>query len=329
MIINGIKRSVLCVTLLIGSALTGFSAAHAGKGTVERYDVEVTQDVLYGTARGYFTSLPGYESDPFKLFTEGYMNSFKEKTLFLTLDLYQPEGLGGKKPLIIFIHGGSFYSGDKDELAYSDFGNWFASHGFVAASINYRLGYELNAGGYHAAARRARADALTALHFLVDHADEYGIDTNKIFLAGSSAGSITALSLAFASPEERAGEQGYKILAVANMWGSVEDLSILKNNKVGIISFHGDADKLVPYDEGHPFAGYSFSGVVSAFSEVWMYGSAAIHREAERLGLTNKLCTFPGEDHSLNVDKGIYPNANHKVVRREMLAFFRNIMEKN
>ncbi|MBO7466874.1 MAG: carboxylesterase family protein [Bacteroidaceae bacterium] len=290
----------------------------------ERYDVVLNENICYGTARGLWTSLPGYENKPFALFTEGYLNSFKVKTLFLNLDLYKPEGVHEKRPLIVFIHGGSFYAGDKAEMAYSDFGNYFASHGFVVASINYRLGYELNADGYRSAAQRACVDARMALRFLAEHADEYYIDTDKVFLAGSSAGSITALTIAFSPQEEDYTESRYTILAVANMWGSMEDLSLLKNSKVSIISFHGDSDRLVPYDEGHPFAGYSLSKVVTAYSEVWMYGSAAIHREAERLGLRNKLCTFPGEDHSLNVDRGIYPNENHRVVRREMLAFFRD-----
>lgn len=295
---------------------------YENEGTVSKYRVQITENICYGMARGFWSRLPGYENNPFALFTEGYLNSFKEKPLLLNLDLYEPVGIEAKKPLILFIHGGSFYAGDKAELAYCNWGNYFASRGFVVASINYRLGYRLNTTGYRAAAYRAYSDARKALQFLVENADNYGIDAQKVFLAGTSAGSITALSIAFSGEEEENDECQYKILAVANMWGSVEDLSILENNRVSIISFHGDDDKIVPYNEGHPFEGYSVAKMIDSFDDIWMYGSAAIHREAQRLGLRNKLHTFHGEGHSLNVDKGVYPNKNHTIICREIRQFF-------
>ncbi|MEP6512724.1 MAG: alpha/beta hydrolase, partial [Parafilimonas sp.] len=59
----------------------------------------------------------------------------------LALDLYMPDKLktGRKYPLYIFVHGGGFLRGDKRTGA--DFCKGLATKGFVAASINYRLGW--------------------------------------------------------------------------------------------------------------------------------------------------------------------------------------------
>ena len=65
------------------------------------------------------------------------INHKKEK---ISLDIYEPVNAERKKfPLILFMHGGNFRTGDKTELAYMCAS--LANNGYVCASINYRVGW--------------------------------------------------------------------------------------------------------------------------------------------------------------------------------------------
>lgn len=307
--------------------------------------VSVTSDIVYGHAQGYWSSLPGVEAEVSKAFTNGYIKSFKRRDLDLTLDLYRPEEPEGRKPLILFLHGGAFYVGDKKEPAYVDFCRHFASMGYVTASMNYRMGFHVGKGEIERAGYVALQDAHAAMRFLVSKADEYGIDVNRLFVAGSSAGSITALNLAFMTekdrPESTHGAKGlfngndlgeiatsgnsikqdFSILAVANMWGAVSSTGILKNSPTDIISFHGDADNIVPYSEGYPFA--SAGDAISKMLSDKMYGSVNIDKAAKSLGRNSRMYSFAGDGHALNTTgKEKKPNAKHEFIKGKMAAFF-------
>lgn len=309
----------LCMAASVDAAAAGRSS---GDGGGPKYEIMETKDIRYSGVKGYWTSLPGVEQDVLKAFSQGYVKSFRKKPLDLTLDLYRPEGPAGRQPLILFMHGGAYYIGSKEEPAYVDFCRHFASLGYVTASINYRLGFHLSRNGVERAGDAALEDARTALDFLVGHADEYGIDPDRIFLAGSSAGAITALKLAFS----KEGACSHRILAVANMWGAVDDLSMLEGGTAAIISFHGEEDTAVPYDEGYPLSpdGKGFSRLLSGK----MYGSSRIDRKAAELGLRHRFYSFPGEGHALNTDKdrGKQPNANQTVIKDRMAEFFREVL---
>ena len=51
----------------------------------------------------------------------------------LLLDVYEPDGFTGRRPGVVLIHGGGWYSGDKG--SYKEIGNALAEKGFVAFSI--------------------------------------------------------------------------------------------------------------------------------------------------------------------------------------------------
>lgn len=309
--------------------------------------VKVTENICYAKVRGYWTSLPGVEAEVSKAFTQGYVKSFRHKDLDLKMDVYQPEGLEGKRPLILFMHGGAFYVGDKKEPAYVDFCRHFASMGYITASINYRMGFHLGKGEIERAGYVALQDAHAAMRFLVSRADEYGIDTEQLFVAGSSAGSITALNLAFMTekdrPESSHGGKGlfngndlgpidgsgndikakFHIKAIANMWGAVSNPDIIHNSKTDIVSFHGDADNVVPYAEGYPFS--SAGEAISQLLSEKMYGSVCIDSTARACGLKSRMYSFAGEGHALNTTgKEKTPNANHSLIKLKIADFFFN-----
>ena len=53
------------------------------------------------------------------------------------LDFYLPEEGGSGLPVMIYVHGGSWKSGDKGNTAWND--ELFTGEGFVFVSVNYRL----------------------------------------------------------------------------------------------------------------------------------------------------------------------------------------------
>lgn len=308
--------------------------------------VSVRNDIVYAKVGGYWSSLEGAEEDLSRIFSQGFIKSFKKRDLKLALDLYRPEDVSGRRPLIMFIHGGAFYIGHKAEPAYIDFCKHFASMGYVTASIDYRLGFHLSKNEIERAGYVALQDAHAALRFLVSHADEYNIDPERVYVAGSSAGGITALNLAFMKddgrPESSRGKKAFlsnkadlggiessgnklkadfNIIAIANMWGAVSDLEMLKNARTSVVSFHGTEDTTVPYAEGYPLS-VAGEGIAKMLSEE-MYGSACIDKKAAELGLRHHFYSFKGEKHAFNTTgKDKKPNANHVVIKDRITDFF-------
>ena len=124
------------------------------------------------------------------------------------MDVYTPNGdTETNRPLILFIHGGSFYGGDKTNQDCRDFCTSFAKRGYVAASVNYRLVSFLNIASFltnqdeqYEAVLKATSDVKAAIrYFRKDFisGNTFGIDTSTIFVGGSSAGGVTAIHLAY------------------------------------------------------------------------------------------------------------------------------------
>ncbi len=107
-----------------------------------------------------------------------------------SLDLFVPQG-GKDYPVVVFIHGGAWATGDKGNHEIK--GKYFAERGFIFASINYRLYPEVD---YSAQAQ----DVAKALTWLYQNASQYGGDKTKLFLIGHSAGAHLA---ALVSADER------------------------------------------------------------------------------------------------------------------------------
>lgn len=169
--------------------------------------VKVNRDTLIYAkeVKGYWASYPDTGESFGTIYMRRAPNLVSKKTMDLDLDLYYPEGQPKeeRRPLLLLIHGGAFYNGDKRDVGFPEMGRHFAERGYVVASINYRLGFMLLGADVDRAGYRALQDAYAATCYLIDKADEYGIDTTKIFAAGASAGAITALNLAFMRDENR------------------------------------------------------------------------------------------------------------------------------
>ena len=109
------------------------------------------------------------------------------------LDIYQPRQASPiPRPVVLFIHGGSWDSGSKDDFLYKAIGRRLARQGFVGVVMSYRLAPQVQvpAQAY---------DCARALAWTVAHIGEYGGDPARLVLMGHSAGGGLAALLATGS----------------------------------------------------------------------------------------------------------------------------------
>jgi acetyl esterase/lipase len=103
------------------------------------------------------------------------------------IDVYAPATASGPSPVVVFIYGGSWSSGDKRD--YGFLGAAFAAQGFVTAIPNYRLVPDVRFPTFV-------EDCAAAVRWVQDNAARLGGDPNRIVLIGHSAGAYNAISLA-------------------------------------------------------------------------------------------------------------------------------------
>jgi para-nitrobenzyl esterase len=138
-------------------------------------------------------------------FPDQLFQSPAESADCLTLSVWTPAKLGDRVPVMVWIHGGGFFSGASDEKRHD--GSVLASKGVVLVEFNYRLGVlgflahpELTAESpHHASGNYGLMDQIAALHWVHDNIAAFGGDPGNVTIFGESAGSF-AVSALMASP---------------------------------------------------------------------------------------------------------------------------------
>ncbi len=103
------------------------------------------------------------------------------------LDVFGPAGADRALPTVVWIHGGAWISGAKEDVA--PYLRILAARGYRTIGLNYTISPEAT---YPSAIRQLG----TALAYVRDHAAELGVDAERIVLAGDSAGAQLASQLA-------------------------------------------------------------------------------------------------------------------------------------
>lgn len=143
----------------------------------------------------------------------------------LKLDIYYPETASGALPVAVYVHGGAWIQGDKNEGAGVKEIPELLKRGFLVASINYRL-----APQYKFPAQIE--DVKCAVRFLRADAINYCLDPDRIGVWGGSAGGHLVDLLG--TTDESAGleglggylDQSSRVQAVVDMFGPA-DLNLL------------------------------------------------------------------------------------------------------
>ncbi len=188
-----------------------------------------------------------------------------EKPQFL--DIYYPDNNITNRPVFMFIHGGGFQGGTKTKPEIIEMANYFASRGWVFASIDYRTTSDFQGSNFTGIAPQewidftmqnattpdeartsmamyaAQRDCKAALRWMVANSDTYQMNTNFITVGGASAGAITTIALGISNQEDFTNEisidddptlsttnpnESYVVKSMVDFWGSNVKLEIFE-----------------------------------------------------------------------------------------------------
>ncbi len=139
------------------SALAGCSGTAIVNGLTPSWGYDVTRDIAYGEKP-------------------------RQK-----LDVYVPTEKSAQAPVVVFFYGGRWEEGSKDQ--YKFLAQALTSRGYVAAVADYRLYPQVKFPTFV-------QDGAKAIQWAHAHASEYGVDADKLFVMGHSAGAHIAAMLA-------------------------------------------------------------------------------------------------------------------------------------
>lgn len=208
-----------------------------------------------------------------------------------------------RKPVVVHVFGGAFVTGVRN---HPDDRRWYrqlAEAGYHVAAIEYRLGLKGKAIKANLSALPLLRDAIqmavddlfAATNYLLDHADELGIDRDRIIVSGSSAGAMAALQAEWeicnARPEAQAlpGWFNYAgIMAFAGGVFSTDGPINFPQKPCPILLLYGTEDRIVPF------------GSISIFSNHYA-GSAALAKKFAAQGLNFQIYRYKEAGHEISV----------------------------
>lgn len=190
-------------------------------------------------------------------------------TCDLFMDIYDPaEGsetsaFGIGKPTIIFMFGGGFIHGTRDDADYLKWFRMMTENGYRIISIDYRLGLKgsdkvgvAQVNVLDKAIHLAVEDLFSATTFIIDNAEQLGVDPGNIVISGSSAGAISVMQAEYeiANRTEWASvlPAGFNYAGVMSFSGAIlsrEGKVDFKDDPCPTLMLHGTSDKLVPYEQ--------------------------------------------------------------------------------
>jgi len=225
----------------------------------------------------------------------------------LVMDVFMPPATDTvtNRPVVVLGHGGGFINvvfmggtalvGTMDNDDVQALADTLAHWGYITAVIEYRVGY--NPGSPSSIKRafwRGAQDMSAAIRFFRKNASWFGVDPNRVFAGGSSAGAFCALYSTFVDAPERMPES-YELVPVfkkdlgplhsrpivqltgfnpftgtavagddvdsipvglASYWGAIQDLNWITQgvNQTPTIMFHGTSDPVVSNKCNRPFS---------------------------------------------------------------------------
>ncbi len=106
------------------------------------------------------------------------------------LNAYYTEDVKADKPIMVYIHGGGWIQGSRNEHSY--YSSVFAKHGYAVFSVDY----DLSTPERHLA-ETTETQIAEAFAWVKNHAADFGADITQLYVTGGSAGGNLALELSY------------------------------------------------------------------------------------------------------------------------------------
>lgn len=219
----------------------------------------------------------------------------------LYLDFYSPAQVYDSTICVVYVFGGGFIGGHRDGEFEKGYFKQLVNEGFQVASIDYRLGLIgaknlsiFNSKPLENAINMATEDAISAIAYLLEHADELKINKEWIIMAGSSAGAITSLQTDYVMCNGFLNSnilpEGFRLAGVVSYAGAIfshEGAVKYRNREPApTMLYHGTADRLVPYKQ-------------LKFFSLGFYGTDALVKRFEKYDYPYFARRFEGYGHSV------------------------------
>jgi acetyl esterase len=183
----------------------------------------------------------------------------------LELHIFEPDGHDktDRRPVYLTIHGGG-WTGRTPRYFYP-FAKHFADHGMLSISLEYRL----RSPRLGTTVFDCVKDGRSAVRYLRSHADELGIDPNKIAVSGGSAGGHIAAGTALFDtvnedsddltvsclpdllilyyPVIDTSKDGYGQAKIGQRWRELSPIEHVKPNLPATLLLHGTGDTVTPF----------------------------------------------------------------------------------
>ena len=231
----------------------------------------------------------------------------KRDTCDLFLDIYSPAPgsqtrfNGKEKPTILFMFGGGFIRGTRDDESYLPWFKAMTEDGYRVISIDYRLGLKgsnkvgvAQVNVLDKAIHMGVEDLFSATAYIHDNATALGIDPSNIVIAGSSAGAIIAMQAEYEICNKTSWTaplpEGFRYAGVMSFSGAILSREGKVNYKVHApaptLMLHGTADELVPYNQ-------------IAFFNLGFFGGGKLVDRFEKFGFNYNMYHFTGYGHEI------------------------------
>ena len=277
------RRAAALIALVLGFGVTACASAVSLLNlAVSRAGYHVERDLAYG-------------SDPRQ-----------------RLDLYIPDRLQAKAPMILFFYGGSWSSGSKD--LYLSLGEGFASKGIMVAIADYRLYPQVRYPAF-------LDDGAHAFAWVHAHAQAYGGDPARIFLAGHSAGAYIAVMLA--ADREYLKKAGADAGWIRGVIGIAGPYNFLPLRDPDLIAIFGGADRQdtqpITYIDGRRPPMLLAAG--TADTTVAPHNTTDLAARLAAFGSPVEVKLYPGTGH-LGILLSLAPGLRWKTtLRKDILRF--------
>jgi acetyl esterase/lipase len=192
---------------------------------VARYSVESMKCLLISVLSFFAFASDAVETNRTSLIRDVEYARVEEHAL--KLDLHLPPGKP-RAPLIVWVHGGAWRSGSKTGMPLGR----LVEDGYAIASVDYRLSTEAK---FPAQVHDIKA----AIRFLRTHASEWRVRSNKIVIAGDSAGAHLAALVGVSNGN-------------TELEGNVGNERKQSSDVQGIISYYGAANLTTILNQSTP-----------------------------------------------------------------------------